>query len=85
GFSSRDFSDDSLERFSRPTDFGKRYGQRLRDSANVRVVLHANATHLQMDRSGERLQAVKIRSFEGNHFVVRAKLFVLACGGLETV
>ena len=85
GFLSRDFSDDSLERFSRPTDFGKRYGQRLRESSNVRVILHANVTYLRLDRDGERLDAVKVRSFGGGHFIVRAGLFVLACGGLETV
>jgi choline dehydrogenase-like flavoprotein len=42
GFESPLFTTDTLERFSCPTDFGARYGRRLRAAPNVRVVLHAN-------------------------------------------
>jgi choline dehydrogenase-like flavoprotein len=83
GFTGPHFSTDTLERFSCPTDFGARYGHRLSAATNVRVVLHANVTHLQLNESGTRLASAEVRTLTGRHFSVRARHFVLATGGLE--
>jgi choline dehydrogenase-like flavoprotein len=83
GFSSERFTTDTLERFSCPTDFGARYGHRLRAAGNVRVVLHANVTALQLDPSGASLQSLAVRTLAGKAFTARAREFVLASGGLE--
>jgi choline dehydrogenase-like flavoprotein len=83
GFSSANFSTDTLERFSCPTDFGARYGQRLRDARNVRVLLHANAVALSLDAAGQRVTGASVRTLLGRRFEVNARQFIVAAGGLE--
>jgi choline dehydrogenase-like flavoprotein len=83
GFTSANFSTDTLERFSCPTDFGARYGRRLREARNVRVLLHANVVELRLEDSAQRLQSAAVRTLRGGNFSVSARLFVLATGGLE--
>jgi choline dehydrogenase-like flavoprotein len=83
GFAGEHFTTDTLERFSCPTDFGYRYGRRLASARNVRCLLHANVTSLQLDRAGACLDRVPVRNLRGGQFVVRARHFVLATGGLE--
>ena len=39
GFESRKITTNTLERFSRPTNFGTAYGRRLAESRNVTVLL----------------------------------------------
>jgi choline dehydrogenase-like flavoprotein len=83
GFSSADFSDDSLERFSCPTDFGARYGHRLRQARTITVVLHANVTRVQLASSGDRVSELRIQTLGGKRLLARADHYVLATGGLE--
>ena len=84
GFEHRHFTTDTLERFSCPTDFGARYGRRLRSAANVRVILNANVTRVQLDAGGARTESLAVRTLTGKSLKVKAKHFVLAAGGLET-
>jgi choline dehydrogenase-like flavoprotein len=56
---------------------------RLRTSANVRIVLHGVATRLVPNENGSRIVSLAARSLGGNHFAARARIYVLACGGLE--
>lgn len=83
GFASTDFASDRLERFSCPTDFGARYGHRLSAAPNIRVLLHANVTALRLDESGVRVVSADVATLNGKRYVVRARDFVLATGGLE--
>jgi choline dehydrogenase-like flavoprotein len=83
GFESPLFTTDALERFSCPTDFGARYGRRLRAAPNVRVVLHANVTRIQLDAAGVRVESLAVRTLEGKSLEAIAQQVVLAAGGLE--
>lgn len=83
GFDSPLFSTDTLERFSCPTDFGARYGHRLQAAANIRTLLHANVTHLQLEPGGNRVSALEVRTLKGKRLTARARHVVLAAGGLE--
>jgi choline dehydrogenase-like flavoprotein len=83
GFESANFTTDTLERFSCPTDFGARYAHKLRAARNVRVLLHANLTALRLAETGERVQSADVRTLSGLRFSVSARCFVLATGGLE--
>jgi choline dehydrogenase-like flavoprotein len=83
GFDSEHFSTDTLERFSCPTDFGRRYQRKLGAAANVRVLLHANVTAVQLDAAGNRVSHLSVRNLQGKRFTVRAPRVVLATGGLE--
>lgn len=83
GFRSIDFDTDALERFSRPTDFGTRYAPQLRAARNVRVVLHANVTELEVSETGTRVRSVQVRTLTGKRMRVHSRCFVVATGGLE--
>lgn len=83
GFSSENFSTDTLERFSCPTDFGLRYGRRLREARNVRILLHANVIAVKLDAAGARVRGLTVRTLRGKAMEVSANQFVIATGGLE--
>jgi len=83
GFHSQVFTQDTLERFSRPTDFGACYGDRLRAADNVCVLLHANLTSLNLNGQGTRVSSATVQTLGGKTFSVQADHFVLAAGGLE--
>jgi choline dehydrogenase-like flavoprotein len=83
GFEGNNFSSDTLERFSCPTDFGSRYGKKLREASNIRVLLHANVTAILLDANGRRVEALTVQTLTGKSFSVRATHNVLATGGLE--
>lgn len=83
GFAGPHFSTNTLERFSCPTDFGRRYRQRLADARNVRVLLHANATALHLAGNGMAVDRVDVTTLAGRQFAVRPRFVVLAAGGLE--
>jgi choline dehydrogenase-like flavoprotein len=73
-----------LERFSRPTDFGRRWRPLLKRAGNVRVVTNASATQLRLAPDSARVGVLEIAAPDGRRILVRAKRYVLAMGGLET-
>ncbi len=89
GFAGADFAADTLERFSCPTNFARRYAARLRAAANIRVVLHANVTQVRTCPDGGAVAGLAAASLAttsvaGRRFEVSAETYVLAAGGLET-
>ena len=84
GFAGRAFTDSTLERFSCPTDFGRRYRARLERSDRIRLLLHANVTDIALATDGGRVERLAIAVRDGARFAVRARDVVLAAGGLET-
>ncbi|MEM9403050.1 MAG: GMC family oxidoreductase [Pseudomonadota bacterium] len=70
--------------FSRPPlNFGAEYKQELTDAENVRLVLNANVTRLNLSESGRDIRSLSARSTTGKAGTVTARTFVLACGGIE--
>ena len=90
GWSSDIISTGSLERFSCPTNFGRRYARRLRLSPSIRVLRGAVCTGIRLEGphpSPGALRAVRhldVATRAGRHLQVRARAVVLAAGGLET-
>jgi choline dehydrogenase-like flavoprotein len=82
-FHSSNFTANTLERFSCPTDFGARYGKKLKAARNLRVILNSNVTAIQLDAAGRRVVSATARTLTGRSFSVRCEQFVLATGGLE--
>ncbi len=84
------FSDDSvvmanrIERYSLPTDFGKRYRERLARSENVTVILHARCVALKKSAGEDRVESIEFIDRNGQRKRVQAQAFVLAAGGMET-
>lgn len=83
GFASANFSTHHLERFSCPTDFGKRYRDTLASAQDVRVLLHANVVKIALDAPGNHVTDLQLQTLQGKTARVRAQHYVLALGGLE--
>jgi choline dehydrogenase-like flavoprotein len=62
-----------------------RFGQNLvrLSAANLRLLLHANVTHINTNADGTCFESVEVRSLQGKHARVRAKALALCCGGIE--
>lgn len=65
------------------THFGKVYRRDLEKAPNVRVLLHANVTELNSDEFARTVKSLSIRTIDGRRAKVKARVFVLACGGIE--
>ena len=75
---------DGIERYSLPTDFGRRYRARLAASRHVRVLGPVQVTRLLRARDGIGVDAVLCRVDEHSRaFRVEADRFVIATGGIE--
>jgi choline dehydrogenase-like flavoprotein len=84
GFDSEIVRTHGLERFSCPTDFGRRYRKRLEVAPDVRVLTGAHCTGIRLQSDGAQARVLDVATLGGNRFQVAAKAFVLATGGLET-
>jgi choline dehydrogenase-like flavoprotein len=80
----REVMDSKLFRYSRPTDFGKRYRALLRTSPYIRVLYHGTVLRLEVAIDGAKIHGAVVASSPGREFRVEARSFVLAGGGLET-
>ncbi len=56
----------------------------LKQADNIRILLHANVTNIQVDPLCKTIQHVDIATLEGKKGRLCAKAFVLATGGIET-
>ena len=83
GMADGDVISSLLERWSPPTDFGKRYEAVVRGSDNVTVLLNAACVAINLDDACENVTSLDVRSTEEKSFTVTAKRFVLAAGGVE--
>jgi choline dehydrogenase-like flavoprotein len=68
---------------SPPTVFGLTYREDLARAENVRVMLHANVVHIAAEPGGTRIESVQVRVLGGEDYTIRARIFVLATGGIE--
>jgi choline dehydrogenase-like flavoprotein len=63
--------------------FGQAYRAELQQSQNVTVLLYANATNVVANDAVRTVERIRIACLNGTRFDIRAKAFVLACGGIE--
>ena len=74
-------------RFWQLTDrpqFAAIYGAELERDDNPRIFLHANAVEIVATPSGDRIKEIRLRALDGREAVLRADVFVIACGALES-
>jgi choline dehydrogenase-like flavoprotein len=74
---------DVIAQFSPPARLGKIYGPRLRDSTCVTVYLYANATNIEAERLSANITHVDVATLTGRRHTAKARIFVLATGGIE--
>lgn len=67
----------------KPLRFGSVYYSKLKKSRNVSVYVNSNVTEIEISDDGSYVKKINISCFNGNSFAIKAKVFVLACGGLE--
>jgi choline dehydrogenase-like flavoprotein len=85
GFDSTgDVDAEGVERYSLPTDFGMRYRQRIERSANVTALLNARCVGLRKRAGEDRIESVELVDRSGTKRLLRARVFVLCVGGIET-
>ncbi|PPR65449.1 MAG: Oxygen-dependent choline dehydrogenase [Alphaproteobacteria bacterium MarineAlpha3_Bin7] len=72
-----------LSQLSVPTRFGERYKNDLQDSKNLRIILNANLISLIPSRDLSRIISAKFKNLNNDQVVIAAKIYVLACGGIE--
>ncbi len=75
---------DRIERYSLPTDFGRRYRERIRASRNVTLVTRARCVALLRASGENRIEAVQVALPSGSRRRLAASVVVLALGGIET-
>jgi GMC oxidoreductase len=83
GFEPKAISTEGIERFSRPTNFGRCYRDRLQEARNIKVILNANCTEIVPTSSGMSVESLVVRTLSGIQFHVRPRIVALAMGGLE--
>jgi len=84
GFSSNVVHTDSIERFSNPTHFGRRYKHLFKTSPNISLFYHATCTAIKLQENSKAVTKLIFRNHAGRSIEINAKRYVLAMGGLET-
>ena len=74
---------DLIERYSLPTDFGRKFRDQLIRSHNVTVLLQARCTRLQKAEGADVIEFVEYLDKTGKVRRVSARTVVLASGGIE--
>jgi choline dehydrogenase-like flavoprotein len=67
----------------KPLRFGAAYKSAFKKSRNIRVYLNANVTEIVLNDLGNAVEALRVQTLSGKRWRIKAKHFVLACGGLE--
>jgi choline dehydrogenase-like flavoprotein len=75
--------ENGIFQYSVVRDFGHEYRSQLADSTDITLLMNANVTQLLMDPGTERVGGVQARALGRPAFSVKAKIIVLATGGLE--
>jgi choline dehydrogenase-like flavoprotein len=73
----------AIYQLSPPTHFGLNYREAIRTAANVRAVLHANATRIVRRPDGRSVERIDIATLTGRRFTVTPRHVVVAAGGIE--
>ncbi|HEU5100428.1 MAG TPA: FAD-dependent oxidoreductase, partial [Roseiflexaceae bacterium] len=63
--------------------FGKLYRDDIDHSTNVTTYLNANVTEIETNDEGTTVIGVQIACLSGNRFSLKARMFILAAGGIE--
>jgi choline dehydrogenase-like flavoprotein len=74
---------DGISQFSPPLQAGKAFRPALRDSTAIKVLLYANVTNIRTDSNAGVVEAVDVQTLTGHRHTVKARVFVLATGGIE--
>ncbi|MET0582947.1 MAG: GMC family oxidoreductase [Pseudoxanthomonas sp.] len=66
-----------------PVFFGDAYRGELERASNITVLLHANLLEFEAVPAGSSVRQANIGALDGRRGAIRARQYVLACGGIE--
>jgi choline dehydrogenase-like flavoprotein len=79
----RDRRATTMFQFGPRNAFAAEYRDELAQAKNITVYYNATAVELQANETAQTVTRVCVATFQGHHFDVSARIFVLAKGGLE--
>jgi choline dehydrogenase-like flavoprotein len=65
-------------------NFAVQWRRQLEAAGNILVLLDATAVAVRCSPAGERCESIDVRSRHGSQSLIRARTFIIACGGIET-
>ncbi|MEI6505194.1 MAG: GMC family oxidoreductase [Planctomycetota bacterium] len=74
----------TLERWSLPTNFGREYRRALETTPGLEVLPGTTCVEIVCEPDGRTVSHLECRRADGSAVQLRARSFVIACGGLET-
>jgi choline dehydrogenase-like flavoprotein len=74
---------DTISQFSPPVRFGIDYRDDLARSTRIKVYLYANVVDIEARADADAVARLQVRTLSGASATVRARCYVLACGGIE--
>jgi choline dehydrogenase-like flavoprotein len=84
GLADGDVRASSLERWSLPTNFGREYASRLKQSPWIRLITGLTCTEVVRSADDSRVEGLEARTLGGTRVGIKARRYVIACGGLES-
>lgn len=74
----------TLERWSLPTNFGKKYFNELKHSEQIKLLYGLTCTEIETNDKGDQVELLHAKTLNGKTVRVKCKKYVLAGGGLNT-
>lgn len=68
---------------SKNLEFSQMFAKDLKGSQQITVFLRSSVVSLRLKQNLESIEMLRVRTLENNHFQVKSKFTVLACGGIE--
>jgi choline dehydrogenase-like flavoprotein len=63
--------------------FGEVYRAEIERASNINTYLHVNVMEIETNDTAQAVTRLRVACLEGKKFWVSAKIFILACGGIE--
>ena len=70
--------------FSPTPNFARAYAPAIRAAKNIQIITNANVVSLLSTTDAGAVCEVETRSFAGKQLNVRARIFIICCGGIES-
>jgi len=69
--------------YSPPTRFNAKYRDEFTQSKNIKVYLNSNVVSIDASANTREITGLSIKTLSGNQFSARARIYILAAGGIE--
>ncbi|NER83090.1 MAG: GMC family oxidoreductase [Leptolyngbya sp. SIO1D8] len=72
-----------MSQYGARTPFTDTYRQEIASASNIETLLYANVINLELDSTLQSVNQIHIANLNGSRFSLKAKLVILATGGIE--